>query len=379
MEATKISKFLSYILRHNPEKYGLKLNEKGFAAVRDVLKIISKKFKINFTNKDLQNLIASQERPRFQIKDDKIRANYGHSKVKITYSKDEYVLPPDFLYHGTSPTVVHSILKEGLKPKARRFVHLCQDLDEAYKVGRRHTDRPIVLVVKAKEAYNQGLKFIKQDEIYLCEFIPPRFILPLDDAKAKIRERIWHLMEKNKLIYSSTCFGKIPNFRGKEEAAALLAKQEFFKNAECIFSAPDGALSKIREIILKEGKVLVVALPRMRGFVEIKEKYNIKEASTIKGFTKFGKPISSKRKIDLFIQGAVAVDKLGNRLGKGSGFGDKEWSYFQEKGLLKENCQVVCVVHDLQVLNENIDNLMQAHDKKVDYIITPTSIIKVPK
>jgi len=194
------------------------------------------------------------------------------------------------------------------------------------------------------------------------------------DKKASIRERIWRVLEEKRLIYSSTCFGKIPNFRGKEEAAELLAKQGFFKEASCIFSTPDGALSKIREIILKEGKTLIVALPKMRGFVEIEERKNIQEAVTIRGFIKYGKPLSGK-KIDLFIQGAVGVDRFGNRLGKGSGFGDKEWSYFKERNLIKENCKIACLVHDIQVLDESIDEFMEPHDKRVDYIFTPTQVI----
>jgi 5-formyltetrahydrofolate cyclo-ligase len=289
------------------------------------------------------------------------------------YRPTEYRKPPEVLYHGTSEAAVESILKEGLEKKERRFVHLSEDLDEAYKTGRRHTNKPKVLVIKAKEAYNAGIKFISQKGIWLAEHIPQRFVEPLSDRKSKIRERVWQNLEEKKI--APNCFGRIPNFRGKEEAAKILARQDFFKSAECIFSAPDGSLLPVREMVLREGKTLVVALPRMRGFVEIEKPKDIREASTIKGFTKYGKPLSF-RKIDLFTQGAVAVDRCGNRLGKGSGFGDKEWNYFDKRGLLQKDCKVVCIVHSLQIV-EDIAEIMQLHDKSIDYIVTEKDILHV--
>jgi putative RNA 2'-phosphotransferase len=219
----QLSKYLSYILRHNPE--GLMLDKEDFAKIDEVLAILSKKFK-NISEEDLIELIASSDKERFEIKEEKIRARYGHSRVKVSYRPEEYRKPPDVLYHGASKEAVNSILKEGLKKKGRRFVHLSEDLDEAYKVGRRHTDRPKILVIKAKEAYNEGIKFIRQKSIWLVEEIPQIFIIPLIDKKAEIRERIWQTLEKEKT--APFCFGRIPDFKGKEKAAEILTKQKFF-------------------------------------------------------------------------------------------------------------------------------------------------------
>jgi RNA:NAD 2'-phosphotransferase (TPT1/KptA family) len=353
MEALKrLSKHLSYILRHNPK--GLRLDKEGFANVEDILQILK------VSEKELEELIASSEKERFEIKNGKIRARYGHSKVKVKYRPAEYREPPEVLYHGTSEEVVNSILKEGIEPRGRRFVHLSEDIDEAYKTGRRHTDCPKVLVIKAKEAYDAGIRFISQKGIWLTEYIPQRFVEPLCDKKAEIRERIWQTLEKERI--APFCFGRIPNFKGKEEAAKILARQDFFKSANCIFSAPDGSLLPVREMVLKEGKILVVALPRMKGFVEIENPENIKEAATIKGFLKYGKLLSGK-KIDLFIQGAVAVDRAGNRLGKGSGFGDREWDHFEKSALLQKGCKMVCIVHSSQIV-ENMSNIMHSYDKE---------------
>jgi RNA:NAD 2'-phosphotransferase (TPT1/KptA family) len=366
----QLSKYLSYILRHNPK--GLMLDKEGFAKIEEVMGILSKRFK-GISEEDIKELIDSSDKERFEMREDKIRARYGHSKIDVSYRKDEYKEPPEILYHGTSEEAASSILKEGLKRKGRRFVHLSEDLDEAYKVGRRHTDRPKILAIRAKEAYRDGIKFISQKGVWLAEEIPQNFIAPLIDKKAQIRERIWLNLEKKKI--APNCFGRIPDFMGKEKAAEILGKQDFFKKARCIFCAPDGSLSFVRRIALEKGKTLIVALPRMRGFVEIENPKNIKEASTIKGFLKYGKQLSGK-KIDLFIQGAVAVDRFGNRLGKGSGFGDKEWRHFEEKGMLANLCKVICIVHTLQIVDD-ISDIMDLHDKKVDYIVTPETVMEV--
>jgi 5-formyltetrahydrofolate cyclo-ligase len=264
-------------------------------------------------------------------------------------------------------------LREGILPKGRRYVHLSLDLDEAYKVGRRHSQKPKILVIKAREAYKEGIRFIRQGEIYLSEYIPKRFISSLRDKKAEIRERIWHLLEREGV--ATNCFGRIPNFKGKMKVAEILAKQDFFETSNCVFSAPDGSLSCVRELILREGKLLIVALPRMKGFVEIENPKDIREAATIRGFIKYGKPLSGK-KIDLFIQGAVAIDRFGNRLGKGSGFGDKEWEYFKRMGLLCPHSRVLCIVHNLQIIDD-MREIMEPHDKRADYIITPDGVIDV--
>jgi len=112
----------------------------------------------------------------------------------------------------------------------------------------------------------------------------------------------------------------------------------------------------------------------MKGFVRIEEKEPIKEAASIKGFKRYGKN-NIEKKIDLFLQGAVAIDLWGNRIGKGAGFGDKEWQYFKDRGFINKGCLSVLLVHDVQVLKENISNLMQPYDKKVECIITLTRVI----
>ncbi len=181
-------------------------------------------------------------------------------------------------------------------------------------------------------------------------------------------------MEANDLItFPKPCFGRIPNFKGAELASQRLLSIPEFLKAKGVFSAPDGVLKSARRIVLSEGKSLIVALPHITGFLEIKGKELKDKAITIPNFRRYGQP--PKTEIEIFLQGSVAVDRKGYRLGKGKGYGDKEYQILKEMGLVRKRPVVITVVHDCQVF-EDFSDLVEPHDIKVDYILTPTQTIK---
>lgn len=193
-------------------------------------------------------------------------------------------------------------------------------------------------------------------------------------TKEEIRKDIWEYMERNNLvIFPRPCYGRIPNFIDSEKAARKLYEIKEFLRAQGVFSAPDSVLKEARRIILKEGKSLIVALPHIEGYLEIKGKEIADKAITIKNFKKYGK--EPKTFVEVFIQGSVAVDLKGNRLGKGKGYGDKEYYDLKNKELIKKPL-VITIVHDCQVL-EDFSYLAEPHDVKVDVILTPTRIIRI--
>ena len=197
------------------------------------------------------------------------------------------------------------------------------------------------------------------------------------EAKEKIRRRIWQSLEEKGLAdFPRPCFGRIPNFVGSRTASSRIKELAEFRAARCVFCAPDFVLKRIREIVLEDGKVLAVALPHMVGFLEISERERIREATTIKGFRRFGRPLRSK--VDLFVQGSVAVDTLGNRLGKGRGYGDQEWAYLSDRGLISSDVKLITIVHEDQIVDD-MTQLMGEHDKRVNYILTPSRIIETGK
>lgn len=176
-EYIKLSKFLSFVLRHHPEEYNIELDEEGFVPLSDLLECMKNTRHSWAKIADVEKLVSKGEKKRFEIREDKIRALYGHSvKVKI----EDSFCPKSFLYHGTSPDKIQKILTEGLSPMERQFVHLSKDRDTACGVGRRHHPQPIILEIDAEEACKNGVKFFDRGEVVLSEKIPPEFIKPLE-------------------------------------------------------------------------------------------------------------------------------------------------------------------------------------------------------
>lgn len=174
----KISKFLSYILRHHPEKFNLNLDSEGFAELEQVLEMLNKKFYYlnrEITRSTIIELIKNSDKKRFELKEKRIRAYYGHSipiKIKMT----EVISLPPKLYHGTTLKAYNKIKVEGLIKKERQYVHLSDNLESAILVGKRRTKEPIILKVDAKAAQMDGIIFYKSGDMYLAEYIPPKYV-----------------------------------------------------------------------------------------------------------------------------------------------------------------------------------------------------------
>ena len=173
LQYIKISKFLSYLLRHGAGEFNLSFDEHGFSSIGDVLKILQGRYR-NFDRNDLFDMVSTDPKGRYEIKGDKIRACYGHSISVRPVS--ESVIPPEFLYHGTAGRNVNFILKDGLRAMNRRFVHLSLGPDDAAKVGRRHSANVVMFKILAGEAYRAGIRFYRESDTYLATHIPARFI-----------------------------------------------------------------------------------------------------------------------------------------------------------------------------------------------------------
>jgi putative RNA 2'-phosphotransferase len=86
-------------------------------------------------------------------------------------------MPPDILYHGTSRRNLLSIMKQGLKSMGRQYVHLSTDIDAATAVGKRRNERPAILRINSKTAYDDGVLFYKgSDTIWLSENVLSRYL-----------------------------------------------------------------------------------------------------------------------------------------------------------------------------------------------------------
>lgn len=169
-----ISKFLSVVLRHQPEKIGLVLDKNGWAVVDELLD----KLPMDIDLSGLKQVVDTNDKQRFTFNDDftKIRANQGHSINHINLDL-EPLLPPEILYHGTVPKFIENIKNEGLKRMNRQHVHLSGNRDTANKVGSRR-GQPIILQIRALEMFKDGLTFYKsKNGVWLTNHVPVNYII----------------------------------------------------------------------------------------------------------------------------------------------------------------------------------------------------------
>ncbi len=168
-----VSKFLSGLLRHYPQSFGVEVDGEGWADLKDVLRVLRERYGVG--RRELELIVKFDPKGRFEIRGNRIRARYGHSiNVNVKWSEDAEI--PPTLYHGTHPANVPSIMREGLKPMRRREVHLSGSVEDALEVGRRHHSNPAVLVIDAKGMMEEGLEIRKKGRVYTTDFVPPKFI-----------------------------------------------------------------------------------------------------------------------------------------------------------------------------------------------------------
>ena len=177
-QLVQLSKLLSLLLRHQPERFGLTLDAEGYASLNEVLQAVQTQ-QPHVTLADLHSVVTQIEpdKQRFSILDGEIRANYGHSLAEqIAHTAAQ---PPEALLHGTTHAALPSILANGLFPMRRQYVHLTSQRTLAERIGARHGE-PCVLTVAAARAAAEGVVFYRANpSFWLAKTIPASYISPL--------------------------------------------------------------------------------------------------------------------------------------------------------------------------------------------------------
>lgn len=161
------SKRLAFLLRHSslPDK-------NGWVSTNVLIQ------EHGFTSQELEQIVHEDDKGRFDFSDDglSIRALYGHSfdvDLELTPS-----VPPMILYHGTADRYIEQILKDGILPRKRKYVHLSETIEMARQVGARHGS-PIVLSIDIKSMLDEGRSFYKaQRNVWLTDCVPAKYISP---------------------------------------------------------------------------------------------------------------------------------------------------------------------------------------------------------
>ena len=198
--------------------------------------------------------------------------------------------------------------------------------------------------------------------------------------KQAVREKIWTLLEKEKLgRFPFPLKNRIPNFKGAEQAAKIVASMPEYKSANVVKVNPDAPQLPIRTKVLIDGKTLLMPTPRLKsGFIMVKPEWVPKgeerKAASLKHMNTFGREISLDQlpTIDFIVVGSVAVQRDGRRIGKGEGYADREYAIIRELG--QPSVPVVTTVHSIQLVEDDFP--IDPYDLTVDWIATEKELIK---
>lgn len=175
--AVRISKLMSFALRHDPGALGLALDPAGWVALGALRAALEARGE-PATLDEIREVVATSDKQRFALSDDgaRIRANQGHS-VEVDLGLPP-ATPPEILFHGTVERFLAAIDAEGLVPGARTHVHLSADEDTARAVGARR-GAAVVLRVRARAMFEEGFLFHRAENgVWLTKSVPARFLMP---------------------------------------------------------------------------------------------------------------------------------------------------------------------------------------------------------
>jgi len=202
--------------------------------------------------------------------------------------------------------------------------------------------------------------------------------------KTEIREAVWSALESARVVRGRSVHDKIPDFHGAELAAERVLDLDVWRRARVLKSNPDKAQRPLRRRALEEGKLLYMAVPRLRDercFVELDPARlgaSPEKVSTISGAFRHGRLVfvEEMQPVDLVVSGSVAVNRQGVRIGKGGGFADLEYGLAVAAGIVSADTPVITTIHPMQVLEEELP--WTHHDVPLDYAVTPEEVIECP-
>ncbi|MHB8351459.1 MAG: RNA 2'-phosphotransferase [Thermoplasmata archaeon] len=182
-ELDHLGRVLTGVLRHFPEKYGLQIDERGWIALPALVQAISTQHR-GYHWLRPHHLVAiaeSDPKGRYEVREDRIRATYGHTVEVALDLPTENV--PDELFFPVTPAEVAIVLEVGLKPTDRRRVHLSRTAEDARAAGTVRTPEPVILAIDAKGARREGLVIMQAGKtVFLVDQVPAGYLRRHDPA-----------------------------------------------------------------------------------------------------------------------------------------------------------------------------------------------------
>ncbi len=184
-ELNSLGRILAGILRHFPEKFKLEMNSQGWVIINDLIQAIRRRVsQFHWLRPHhILALVETDPKGRYDIRDNVIRATYGHSiDVDLDLPTDDI---PDKLYYPTTNEEVELLIETGLKPSDRKRVHLSLTSEDATNAGKFRVPNPIILEIDAKGSIEAG-NTIKHAGItvFTTVEISPEFIRIMDSGSS---------------------------------------------------------------------------------------------------------------------------------------------------------------------------------------------------
>lgn len=176
---TKLSVYISYLLRHQPEAIGLAMDKHGWASVTELTEKINEAGRYHITRPILDEIVRTDKKGRFCYSEDgsMIKACQGHS---ISWVEPELTFgqPPEYLYHGTTEESWQKIRESGcISRMGRHAVHMQAEEAKAWLSAKRWHRTPVVLKIDAAAMYSDGAAFgVSDNGVWCAESVPVDYI-----------------------------------------------------------------------------------------------------------------------------------------------------------------------------------------------------------
>lgn len=186
MPKNKVSVYLSYLLRHNPESVGLSMDLHGWVDVQELIRCVNEAGKYPMDNALLQEIVAEDNKGRYRFNEDgtRIKACQGHS---LDWVIPELIWrrPPDVLYHGTTRQAYGKIRASGYISKmSRHAVHMQEDRQKAWQSAKRWKLTPVLLKIDARKMYEDGMEFgVSDNNVWCTDSVPVQYICEVIDTE----------------------------------------------------------------------------------------------------------------------------------------------------------------------------------------------------
>ncbi len=178
---------LAYVLRHRPDELGLQLDPEGWISAELLLSRLSERRGVQLTLADLEELVGSDSKGRYSLRQGRIRANQGHTVGDVEAVERTPRTPPARLFHGTTEERWARIQRSGgLCKMKRHFVHLSASFEVALETGRRHRrETALVLAVDAAAMAAAGIEFYcSENGVWLVDSVPVGYLGPFEGVSS---------------------------------------------------------------------------------------------------------------------------------------------------------------------------------------------------